>query len=334
MNVTINNLIYSSQVQFEGQSRSLNIAVSGVSANNYYEVIAKANGNDPSQLLLIGVEGRSFLWGPSVNMSLTTPVAPQQAVLQSIAPLLADTDKSMPAIMLVIFFLGDKINTLSLFQTVSLLYLINFMPIGEQYNPLLSAISQIFIFQPKPLIVLAGSHQDAWIFIPAVNSTEIPYNKLIHAYTRGEMFLSFALNCLASLLIQLGGIVAVLKLAKKCLKQSNNRVSPYIAGTRSITLDLRRSTVDENGRIKWLRDIEVRESASLRYKCYVYLCKLDDKKWIGISSLWNMHILSLCLLLLHELSIPFSSFYSVLSSLSCYLTLCAILFFPLYLRQY
>lgn len=149
------------------------------------------------------------------------------------------------------------------------------------------------------------------------------------------MFITFALNCLVSLLIQIGTIVVVLKLGKKCLKQSNNRVSPYIAGAiQGVNLDLSRSRMDKNGKINWLRDIQVRESASFRYKCYVYLCKLDNKKWIGISSLWNMQVLSLSFLLLHELSIPFTSFYSLLSSLSCYLTLFIILFFPIYLRQY
>jgi hypothetical protein len=95
-----------------------------------------------------------------------------------VAPVFTSTDKSLPVILLIVFFLGDKINALSIFQTVSLIYLINFMPLSSQYSDIKAVIRNIFIFQPQPIYRITGS-EGALVTVPAIDTNEINYDKLI-----------------------------------------------------------------------------------------------------------------------------------------------------------
>ncbi len=103
--------------------------------------------------------------------------------MTSIAPIFKQSDKSVPLILLIAFFLGDKINTLSLFQTVSLLYLVNFISIGQQYSSLVDLISKIFIFQPKPLFPVFGS-QHSWVTVPKIDAGMVNYSTRVGEYSQ------------------------------------------------------------------------------------------------------------------------------------------------------
>ncbi len=211
-----------------------------------------------------------FLWVLNEKLSLAAPMTTAK-VIEAMAPVFTDSDKSVPVILVIAFVLGDKINTFSIFQTVSLIYLINFMAIGEHFNSLRDVLSKIFIFQPKPLFRLMGS-QDAWITVPVMDETKVGYNQLIYNYTKGELFIGLSLNNLLTMLVQIGLIVGVIKLAKRCLGQSENMVAPYVCAP---ALDLSRSRVDGRGFVRWLSEPLVKSAASVRFKLFMYLKVLD-----------------------------------------------------------
>jgi hypothetical protein len=75
----------------------------------------------------------------------------------------------------------------------------------------------------------------------------------------------------------------------------------------------------------------VRASATLRFKLWVYFCSLDCKKWIGVTSLLSMQVLSLSFFIFYELTLPLLHKWLILSRLACWLSLTAILSFPLLL---
>lgn len=85
------------------------------------------------------------------------------------APVFSNTDKSFPLVLLIIFFVGDKINAISVFQTVSLIYLINFIPLSQQYAEIKSVIKNIFIFQPQPFFKITGK-EGALINVPVIDT--------------------------------------------------------------------------------------------------------------------------------------------------------------------
>ena len=76
----------------------------------------------------------------------------------------------MPVLILMTFLLGNKINAFPFFQTVSLLYLTNFIAIPAAYKPLHSLIKQFFIFQPNNMFTLVD--------LPPFDS-EIPIKPLV-----------------------------------------------------------------------------------------------------------------------------------------------------------
>lgn len=148
------------------------------------------------------------------------------------------------------------------------------------------------------------------------------------------MFLTIALNSFCSIAIQIGGIVGLIKIIKKCLKPSSNQILPEGKYAVRKGVDLSRSEINEKGFIKWKNEIHVRSQAPFRYKMHIYLCVMDKKKWVIIWSLWSMHVLSLSFLLLEELTLPLNSFWTFLSNLTCYTFATLILSCPFVLLRY
>ena len=95
-----------------------------------------------------------FLWTlqEEINIRSSAEVAVgSQEIMASLSPVFSQSDKSVPVLTALVLLLGDKVSATSIFQTVSLLYLVNFMALDASYNSFRQVISAIFIFQPKPL---------------------------------------------------------------------------------------------------------------------------------------------------------------------------------------
>ena len=57
-----------------------------------------------------------------------------------------------------------------------------------------------------------------------MNVSEVSYDALVFEYTQGELFVALSFNSVVTLIVQVLGIVGVIKLAKACLGKSKNQV--------------------------------------------------------------------------------------------------------------
>ena len=67
---------------------------------------------------------------------------------------------------------------------------------------------------------------------------------------------------------------------------------------------------------------------------WIYFCILDSKKWIAITSLLTMQLLSVSFFIIYELTLPMNSLWHTLSQFLCFLVFLIILIFPLTMYNY
>ncbi len=160
---------------FYSSANTVTFTVTNVPINKDYNVSIMANSMAMnSTFLMMNEQNRTFIWYlQSSQKSITFPISPQPTpkILSNVAPLFTKTETTVPLLFGISMLLGQKINAFSIFQTVSMLYMINFIKLDASLNNITTIIKTIFIFQPTPFIKLVHNNS-----FPKINCSLVTCN--------------------------------------------------------------------------------------------------------------------------------------------------------------